>query len=115
MQKSKTTERSVAEVAEQVLHRLHIVDVREPYETIGELGHIPGAENVPFAHLADAVAGWARDRAIVVVDRDGQLAPRALAVFAGLGFTDVSVLRGGMVAWREARLPAGFLPPEDSN
>lgn len=98
------------EVAEHVLRRLHVVDVREPVETIGELGHIPGAENVPFAHLREAVAAWPRDRALVIVDADEALSPRATALLRELGFRDVSTMKGGMIAWRAARLPVAFAP-----
>ncbi len=51
--RSKIDEISVDEVARREAH-VRVVDVREPDEFHGELGHIPGAELVPLATVEAA-------------------------------------------------------------
>ena len=75
-----------------------IIDVREPDEFHGELGHVPGAELVPLATLEHAAAGWPREQELVVVCRSGARSARAARLLMGLGFTRVVNLLGGIVA-----------------
>lgn len=82
-----------------------LVDVREPQEFTGELGHVPGATLVPLATLTDAAAAWDPRRDIVVVCRSGGRSTRAAMELVKRGFRRVYNLRGGMLAWNEARLP----------
>ncbi len=82
-----------------------LVDVREPQEFTGELGHVPGAELVPLAKLLDVAATWDPDREIVLVCRSGGRSARAATELAKRGFRHLYNLRGGMLAWNTARLP----------
>ena len=82
-----------------------LVDVREPDEFTGELGHVPGAELVPLATLPDAAACWTPEREVVLVCRSGGRSARAAIALAGRGFRHLYNLRGGMLAWNDARLP----------
>jgi rhodanese-related sulfurtransferase len=84
---------------------LRVIDVREPDEYAGPLGHITGAELVPLASLAATAASWDRDRPLLVVCRSGGRSSRAAAWLAGAGFTDIINLAGGMIAWNEHGLP----------
>jgi rhodanese-related sulfurtransferase len=97
-------------LAERTQHPLRVVDVREPFETIGEAGHIPGAERIPLNRLAASVAHWPRDSAIAIVDADGEQAARAATMLVNLDFIDVVWMAGGMRAWRAAGLPVAFTP-----
>jgi hypothetical protein len=69
---------------EEHLRDLQIVDVREPDEFSGPLGHIPGAKLLPLGGLAEASAGLSRDKPIVTVCRaegrsaQASLTPRGL-------------------------------------
>jgi rhodanese-related sulfurtransferase len=84
-----------------------IVDVRGGDEFDGPLGHIDGALNVPVdAILAnpDAFAGH-RNEAIVLVCRTDKRSARAADHLHTAGFTDLTVLRGGMESWSAAGLP----------
>jgi sulfur dioxygenase len=84
-----------------------VVDVREPEEFIGELGHIQGALLVPLDSLKGRLAklhGYA-DRALVVVCRAGARSATAGAILRSAGFHRVKNLDGGMLAWRAASLP----------
>ncbi len=84
---------------------IRIVDVREPHEFTGELGHIRGAELVPLATLDAAAKSWPMDDEVVLVCRSGGRSGRAAAALATMGFRRVMNMVGGMLAWNEARLP----------
>jgi glyoxylase-like metal-dependent hydrolase (beta-lactamase superfamily II)/rhodanese-related sulfurtransferase len=82
-----------------------LVDVREPEEFSGELGHIAGSMLVPLRELPGRAAELgALGRPIVVVCRAGVRSATAAAILTGLGFEQVSNLKGGMLDWHEARL-----------
>lgn len=80
-----------------------IVDVREPNEFAGPLGHIEGAVNIPLAQLP---AVWQELGAcappVVVVCRTDRRSGRAAEILRARGVANVKVLRGGMEAWTKA-------------
>ncbi len=82
-----------------------LVDVREPHEFVGELGHVPGAQLVPLATLLDASTSWDREREVVLICRSGGRSAHAATELAKQGFRQLANLRGGMIAWNQARLP----------
>lgn len=86
-------------------HRVRVVDVREPHEFGGELGHIHGAELVPLATVDAAAKSWRQDDEVVLVCRSGARSGRAAAALTTMGFRRVMNMVGGMLAWNEARLP----------
>ncbi|NJK88736.1 MAG: MBL fold metallo-hydrolase [Myxococcales bacterium] len=81
--------------------RYRIIDVREPDEFGGELGHLDGAELVPLAGLLDAARDWPRDKPLLIVCRSGRRSARAAQSLASMGFWDVTNLEGGMLRWNE--------------
>ncbi len=85
--------------------KVALVDVREPQEFTGELGHVPGAQLVPLSKLFDEAASWDRDLEIVLVCRSGGRSARAATELAKRGFRHLYNLRGGMLAWNAAELP----------
>ncbi len=94
--------------------RPRVIDVREPAEFTGELGHIPGAELVPLATLESAAKDWPRDEALVVACRSGARSTKAAITLVGMGFTHVTNLDGGTQGYGEAGLPvegANASPP----
>lgn len=84
---------------------LQLIDVREPHEFTGELGHVPGARLVPLGMLPAVVGDLDRERATLVVCRSGARSSRAIGELAKQGFRHLYNLRGGMLAWNEAHLP----------
>jgi glyoxylase-like metal-dependent hydrolase (beta-lactamase superfamily II)/rhodanese-related sulfurtransferase len=82
-----------------------LIDVREPPEFTGELGHVPGAQLVPLATLVDEAKTWNPEREIVLVCRSGGRSARAATELYKRGFRNLYNLRGGMLAWNEAHLP----------
>lgn len=85
-----------------------VIDVREDSEFHGPLGHVPGAILIPLRTLAGRVSelGSGKDSQIVVVCRSGVRSTTAAAILTSLGFEDVFNLKGGMLAWNDAKLPA---------
>lgn len=96
--------RSFAQVRESLLGRREIalLDVREeaPFAEC----HPLFAANMPLSRIE--LEAWSRiprrDTPVVVYDDGEGLAPRAARRLAELGYTDVSLLEGGLAGWREA-------------
>jgi sulfur dioxygenase len=88
---------------EEHLRDVQIVDVREPDEFTGPLGHIPGARLVPLGGFAEAAPALARDKPIVTVCRAGGRSAQAFQTLKKLGFEHVANLPGGMLRWRALR------------
>lgn len=84
-----------------------IVDVREPEEYWGELGHLAGSLLVPLRGLLNRLEeiDEHREAPVVTVCRAGMRSATAAAILERSGFTDVSNLAGGLLAWNEASLP----------
>lgn len=77
------------------------IDVREPDEYTGPLGHLPGAELVPLGTLEAACADWPRDAPLLLICRSGARSTRAAQALAQRGFRHLYNLAGGMLAVRE--------------
>ena len=84
-------------------------------------GHVPGARWAPRGWLEFQIDGISpsKEDAIVVTCSDGQSAALAGATLKNMGYQDVSVLEGGMEAWRrdgckeETGLAGVMSPPND--
>ena len=85
---------------EEHLPELQIVDVREPEEYDGPLGHIPGATLVPLGALKDSTARLERGKPVVTVCRAGGRSAQATVMLRQAGFEEVANLAGGMLLWR---------------
>jgi len=79
---------------------VQILDVREPDEFNGPLGHIADAILIPLGELAGRVGELSRDRPIVAVCRAGSRSAQAISILQQNKFTDVANLAGGMLRWR---------------
>ncbi len=92
-----------------------LIDVREPAEF--DTGHIPGSINIPrgvlefqvdahpaVANVSDAALSH-KECPIVVVCRTGGRAALSAVNLQRLGFSNVSSIAGGVIAWGEAGLP----------
>lgn len=79
---------------------IRLVDVREPAEYTGELGHLDGSELVPLATVKDQARTWDREQPMVLVCRSGRRSGEAAKLLETLGFKRVASLRGGMTAYR---------------
>jgi len=88
---------------EENARNVQVVDVREPDEFTGPLGHIPGARLVPLGALAERAKELAPDRPIVTVCRAGGRSGQATVILKKAGFERVANLAGGMLRWRTQR------------
>ncbi len=86
-------------------HAGRLVDVREPGEFDGELGHVPGAELVPLGAIEGVAERWDRASPLLLICRSGGRSGKAALALAARGFGKVASLRGGMLAWNALRLP----------
>jgi sulfur dioxygenase len=97
------------EIAPQVLEEqtanMQVVDVREPAEFTGPLGHIRAAKLIPLGELQTRVAELGRDLPIVTVCRAGSRSAQAFNILRQAGFSQVANLAGGMLRWRAEGLP----------
>jgi sulfur dioxygenase len=81
---------------------VQIVDVREPAEFTGSLGHIRGAKLMPLAELQARLGELDRARPVVTVCRSGTRSAQAAVLLGKAGLTKVANLAGGMLRWRAA-------------
>ncbi|HYU13393.1 MAG TPA: MBL fold metallo-hydrolase [Stellaceae bacterium] len=79
---------------------VQVLDVREPEEFTGPLGHIREAVLIPLGELAERAGELARDRPVVAVCRAGGRSAQATVILQQAGFKDVANLTGGMLRWR---------------
>jgi rhodanese-related sulfurtransferase len=80
-----------------------LVDVREPDEF--EEGHIAGAVLAPLADVEQKLNGVPKDREIILVCRSGRRSGIAAERLAARGYTDLTNMQGGMLAWEELEYP----------
>jgi glyoxylase-like metal-dependent hydrolase (beta-lactamase superfamily II)/rhodanese-related sulfurtransferase len=90
---------------EEHLRDVQIVDVREPAEFNGPLGHVPGAKLVPLGSLAEKASILDKGKPVVAVCRSGARSAQATLMLGKAGFDKVANLSGGMLRWRAQRLP----------
>jgi glyoxylase-like metal-dependent hydrolase (beta-lactamase superfamily II)/rhodanese-related sulfurtransferase len=90
---------------EEHLREVQILDVREPDEFNGPLGHLPGAQLIPLGSLVEKAGVLSKARPLVAVCRSGARSAQATVMLAKAGFDKVANLSGGMLRWRAQRLP----------
>jgi uncharacterized membrane protein YdjX (TVP38/TMEM64 family) len=92
-----------------------LVDLRDAKDFDGELGHVPGARNLPLPELAARIgelAPW-REGGVVLICRTQVRSGQAARLLAQQGFQGLRIVRGGMQAWQGLNYPtAGSLAPE---
>jgi rhodanese-related sulfurtransferase len=83
-----------------------VVDVREE-GAFTAADHLLYASSLPLSRLELSAPDLLprRDVRLVAMDADETLAPRAARRLAELGYADVSVLTGGVAAWKAAGFP----------
>lgn len=78
---------------------LLLVDVREPHELQGPLGHIPGVVSVPLGQFAAVAGSLPDDAPLVVVCRSGNRSGQACRWLERETGRPCWNLAGGMLAW----------------
>ncbi|MGF1624421.1 MAG: rhodanese-like domain-containing protein [Alphaproteobacteria bacterium] len=90
---------------EENLGAAQIVDVREPEEFDGPLGHIHGAILIPLGRLAERAGELDPGRPVVAVCRAGGRSAQATTILRRAGLTRCANLAGGMLRWHAQRGP----------
>ncbi|MBU0689724.1 MAG: rhodanese-like domain-containing protein [Gammaproteobacteria bacterium] len=73
--------------------------------------HIPSSTNIPFGHLTRRLAELDayKGKPIIVIDHSGLRSPRAWEQLKKAGFTQVTIVNGGIAEWKKAGLPLDTL------
>jgi len=79
-----------------------VVDIREPREYLR--GHIPQAISIPMLNLIKDPSQLPKLRQVVLVCRSGRRSTRAIHMLNEVGFTNLRIMKGGMVEWENAGL-----------
>lgn len=99
----------VPEIAADWVHDhkgdVRVLDVRQPEELEGELGHIEGAQHIPLGELRERIGEVPKDKPVVAVCRSGRRSAQAALILEGNGHEQVANLTGGMIQWRALGLP----------
>jgi rhodanese-related sulfurtransferase len=74
-----------------------IIDVRSPGEF--EMGHIPGAKNVPVDEIGTSAASWNKDATYVVYCATGARSAQAVQTMQTMGFKNIQHFSAGIQAW----------------
>lgn len=84
-----------------------VIDVRAADEFTGPSGHIESARNIPMAELSGRLSELAglESQPVVLVCRTDKRSAMAAQTLETAGFTQVGILRRGMIQWSEERLP----------
>lgn len=85
--------------------KIKMIDVRQPDEYTGELGHIAGAELLVLDQLAEKFQQIQTSEETVMICKSGGRSARAAAFLADQGFNKVFNMKGGMLLWTQLGFP----------
>ena len=95
---------------------VRVIDVREPHEW--DEAHLEHAIHVPQGEVAERIDEIAPDRSerLLLQCRTDNRSAKVAELLGGLGYEDVAVVEGGIVAWSDAGYPVvAQLSPEQRN
>lgn len=80
-----------------------LLDVREPHEYRGPMGHVPGAVSIPLGELPARLAEIEsyKSKQVIAICRSGGRSAQAVEILTNAGFEDVLNMTGGTLAWTE--------------
>lgn len=76
-----------------------VVDIRPEYETSYRVFDIPQVYLLAFDNYKEKFSEIPKDKLLIVVDNVGLKSPEVAAFFLEQGYSQVSYLIGGVVAW----------------
>lgn len=79
---------------------VHLIDVREPDELVGPLGHIPGVEWIPKESAHSLLARLGPDAKVILISRAGERSAPLAKELETAGMRFVASMVGGMVSWK---------------
>ncbi len=93
---------------EEVLQKadqLQLIDVRQPDEYTGELGHIASAELIVLDTLPENLKKISPTKPVVFICRSGGRSARAADFAHQNGLKNTYNMEGGMILWNQLGLP----------
>ena len=94
---------SPQEAQQQIKNGARLIDVREPNEY--QEVHAEGAQLMPLSEFETRYSELPKDQPLVMICRSGARSGRAAQYLLDNGYSNVSNLTGGTLAWQEAGLP----------
>jgi sulfur dioxygenase len=85
--------------------KVHILDVREPEETVIGEAKIPHSQVISLRELRDRVREVPRDKPVVTFCRSGRRSAMAVSILQNAGIERVANISGGFLRWRDDGLP----------
>ena len=82
-----------------------VIDVDKP--DVFANSHIPKAVNIPLEDINDGHKELlkSKDKTVILTCQTGGRSQSAAKKLVGLGFSNVNILRGGLMAWTKENLP----------
>jgi sulfur dioxygenase len=93
------------EWTQRYLGQLRVIDIREPDELTGPLGHIEGIEYIPMNDLGHEAHAWDRAAPVVLLCRSGGRSGHMATFLERMGFAQVVSMAGGMLKWNAEGRP----------
>ena len=84
---------------------LFVLDVRDPGEFEGELGHLEGAHLIPLDELRDRLDEMPQELPVVAVCQSGKRWAMAAEILLKSGYKRVANVSGGLIQWSRLALP----------
>jgi rhodanese-related sulfurtransferase len=84
---------------------LTLIDVRQPDEYVGNLGHVDGAKLIVLDALPERMSEIPKDKPVVMICKSGGRSMRATAYLLNQGYDKVYNMIGGMMLWNDYGLP----------
>lgn len=94
--------------AQEVLEKkdqVVLIDVREPFEYTGDLGHVAGTTLISVGELPARLNEIPKDKVVVFICRSGNRSAHAAAYVLDQGYSTVYNMAGGMLMWNQLMLP----------
>ena len=88
----------------QKIDQVRLIDVRQPEEFTGDLGHIPGSQLIVLDNFENEIHKVPTDKPIVLICRSGGRSAMAATLAVELGLKNIYNLKGGMILWNELHL-----------
>ena len=102
---SKITDLTPLEAHKRLNQFDFLIDVRQPEEYTGELGHIDGARLVTLqTDFQEAVKKFPKDKKYLFICRSGGRSMKAAQQALMQSISEVYNLQGGMLSWRKSGL-----------
>jgi len=97
------TEISVAQAYQKFQQGTFFLDVRTQAEW--DQLHLAKSTLIPLDQLSSRLAEVPKDQDVVVICRSGARSKEGMNLLRGAGFTRVSCMTGGLIAWQAAGYP----------